>query len=159
MVENIIRNQIVKASIKLEEYIPLKVVFDREDESIKILSYSKDKTSLLEIAVGTISGLIKRITLLLSKDYDINDSKLIIDVYETGDLKLNTELKNICSYFKTHLYADGLRIVVSEEKVFKYVKLDRLYVGLSYIGSIVEICLCQLTSNEINHIKYELEHQ
>ena len=88
MVENIIRNQIVKASIKLEEYIPLKVVFDREDESIKILSYSKDKTSLLEIAVGTISGLIKRITLLLSKDYDINDSKLIIDVYETGDLKL-----------------------------------------------------------------------
>lgn len=84
MVENIIRNQIVKASIKLEEYIPLKVVFDREDESIKILSYSKDKTSLLEIAVGTISGLIKRITLLLSKDYDINDSKLIINVYETG---------------------------------------------------------------------------
>ena len=84
MVENIIRNQIVKASIKLEEYIPLKVVFDREDESIKILSYSKDKTSLLEIAVGTISGLIKRITLLLNKDYDINDSKLITDVYETG---------------------------------------------------------------------------
>lgn len=158
-VENIIKNQIVKTSISLEEYIPLKVLIDRKDEPIKNLSYSKDKTSLLEIAVGITSGFIKRITLLLSKEYDINDSKLNIDVYETGDLKVNDELKNSCSYFKTHLHEDGIRIVISEEKVFKYVKMDRLYVGLSNLGSIVEICLCQLTPNEVNHIKNELDYQ
>ena len=50
--ENIIENQIVKTSISLEEYIPLKVLIDRKDEPIKNLSYLKDKTSLLEIAVG-----------------------------------------------------------------------------------------------------------
>lgn len=157
--ENIIKNQIVKTSISLEEYIPLKVLIDRKDEPIKNLSYSKDKTSLLEIAVGITSGFIKRITLLLSKEYDINDSKLDIDVYETGDLKVNDELKNSCSYFKTHLHEDGIRIVISEEKVFKYVKMDRLYVGLSNLGSIIEICLCQLTPNEVNHIKNELDYQ
>lgn len=157
--ENIIKNQIVKTSISLEEYIPLKVLIDRKDEPIRNLSYSKDKTSLLEIAVGITSGFIKRITLLLSKEYDINDSKLNIDVYETGDLKVNDELKNSCSYFKTHLHEDGIRIVISEEKVFKYVKMDRLYVGLSNLGSIVEICLCQLTPNEVNHIKNELDYQ
>ena len=157
--ENIIKNQIVKTSISLEEYIPLKVLIDRKDEPIKNLSYSKDKTSLLEIAVGITSGFIKRITLLLSKEYDINDSKLNIDVYETGDLKVNDELKNSCSYFKTHLHEDGIRIVISEEKVFKYVKMDRLYAGLSNLGSIVEICLCQLTPNEVNHIKNELDYQ
>lgn len=157
--ENIIKNQIVKTSISLEEYIPLKVLIDRKDEPIKNLSYSKDKTSLLEIAVGITSGFIKRITLLLSKEYDINDSKLNIDVYETGDLKVNDKLKNSCSYFKTHLHEDGIRIVISEEKVFKYVKMDRLYVGLSNLGSIVEICLCQLTPNEVNHIKNELDYQ
>ena len=157
--ENIIKNQIVKTSISLEEYIPLKVLIDKKDEPIKNLSYSKDKTSLLEIAVGITSGFIKRITLLLSKEYDINDSKLNIDVYETGDLKVNDELKNSCSYFKTHLHVDGIRIVISEEKVFKYVKMDRLYVGLSNLGSIIEICLCQLTPNEVNHIKNELDYQ
>lgn len=157
--ENIIENQIVKTSISLEEYIPLKVLIDRKEESIKNLSYSKDKTSLLEIAVGITSGFIKRITLLLSKEYDICDRKLDIDVYETGDLKLNGESKNNCAYFKTHLYENGIRIVISEEKVFKFIKMDRLYVGLSNLGRIAEICLCQLTSEEVNHIKNELNYQ
>lgn len=157
--DNIIKNEMIKISISLEEYIPLKVLIDRKDEPIKNISYSRDKNSLLEISVGIASGLIKRITLLLSKEYDINESKLGIDVYETGDLKVNEQLKNVCSHFKTHLYTDGIRIVISEEKVFKYVKMDRLYVGLSSLGCVAEICLCQLTSNEINHIKNELAFQ
>lgn len=157
--ENIIKNRVIKTSVSLEEYIPLKVLIDRKNEAIKYLSYSKGKTSLLEIAVGAESGFIKRITLLLSNEYDINNSKLTIDAYETGDLKVNDELKNSCSCFKTLLYADGIRIIISEKKVFKYVKMDRLYVGLSNLGSIVEVSLCQLTSTEINHIKNELEYQ
>ena len=157
--ENIIENQIVKTSISLEEYIPLKVLIDRKDEPIKNLSYLKGKTSLLEIAVGITSGFIKRITLLLCKEYDVCDSKLKIGVYETGDLKVSDELKNICCYFKTYVHEDGVRIAISEEKVFKCVKMDRLYVGLSNLGSIVEICLCQITPNEVNHIKNELDYQ
>ena len=66
--ENIIKDQIVKTSISLEQYIPLKVMIDRKDQPIKNLSYLKDKTSLLEISVGITSGLIKRITLLLTKE-------------------------------------------------------------------------------------------
>ena len=153
-VEKIIKNKIVKTSIELEEYIPLKVLIERKDEPIKNLLYLKDKTSVLEISV-----LIKRIILLLSKEYDINNSKLNIDVYDMGDIKVNDEVKNSCSYFKTHLYEDGIRIVISEEKVSKYVKMDRLYVGLSNLGSIIEICLCQLAPNEVNHIRKELDYQ
>lgn len=159
IMENILKNDMVKIVISLEEYIPLKVIMDRKDEPIKNISYSKDKTSLLEIAVGMKSGFIKRITLLLSKEYDINNSKLSIDIYETGDLILNEELKNSCSYFKTHIYENGVKIVISEEKVFKYIKMDRLYVGLSNLNNIVEMCLCQLTLTEINHIKNELNYQ
>ena len=156
---NIIKNKIVKISISLEEYIPFKVLIDRKNEPVKHLSYSKDRTSLLEIAVGTTSSFISRITLLLSKEYDINNGRLNIDGYEIGDLIINDELKNSCSYFRTHLYEDGIRIVISEEKVFKYIKMDRLYVGLSDLNNIVEICLCQLTSDEVKHIKNELDHQ
>ena len=158
-VEKIIKKQIVKTSIELEEYIPLKVLIERKDEPIKNLLYLKDKTSVLEISVGITSELIKRIILLLSKEYDINNSKLNIDVYDMGDIKVNDEVKNSCSYFKTHLYEDGIRIVISEEKVSKYVKMDRLYVGLSNLGSIIEICLCQLAPNEVNHIRKELDYQ
>lgn len=137
----------------------MKVLFDRKEEPIKNLIYSKEKKSLLEIAVGISSGLIKRITLLLSEEYDINSSKLYIDVYETGDIRVSDELKNRCYYFKTHLYEDGIRIVISEEKPYKFVKMDKLYVGLSNLGNIVELCLCQLTPNEVDHIKSELDYQ
>ncbi|MCM1026027.1 MAG: hypothetical protein NC432_06305 [Roseburia sp.] len=154
-----IKNEIVKISIGLEEYIPLKVLIDRKDEPIKNISYSKDKNSLLEIAVGATSGFIKRITLLLCKEYDINESKLDIAVYEIGDLKVTAKLQNTCSHFKTYLYEDGVSIEISEEKVFKYIKMDRLYVGLSSLGGIAKICLCQLTSSEMNHIKTELVFQ
>lgn len=159
LTESSVGNKIVTTSLSLEEYIPLKVRIDRKDEPVKYLSYSKDKSSLLEITVGAESRFIKRITLLLSKEYNINDSKLNIDAYETGDLKVNDQLENGCSYFKTCLYADGVRIIISEEKVCKYVKMDRLYVGLSSLGNIVEISLCQLSANEVSHIKNELDHQ
>ena len=145
--------------MELEEYIPLKIIFNKDKEAVEYISYSKDKTSLLEIAVGITSCFISRITLLLSKEYDINNDRLNIDGYEIGDLIINDELKSSCSYFKTHLYEDGIKIVISEEKVFKYIKMDRLYVGLSELNNIVEICLCQLTPDEVKHIKNELDHQ
>ena len=69
--KNIVKNQIVKPSIILEEYIPLKVLIDSQDEPIKYLSYSKDTTSLLEIGVGITSRFVKEITLVLCKEYDI----------------------------------------------------------------------------------------
>ena len=159
IMKNIIKDKTVKILISLEEYIPLKVIIDRKNEPIENVLYFKDKTSILEISMGTVSRFINRITLLLSKEYEINDSKLNIDVYDIGDLKINDKSKSSCAYFKTHLYEDGIRIVISEEKVFKYVKMDRLYVGLSSLSGIVEICVCQLTSNEINHIKKELSYQ
>lgn len=156
---NVMKSNTIKMAVSLEEYIPLKVIIDRKAEPLKSISYSKDRTSFLEITVGMTSGLIKRITLLLSKEYDINETRLNIDVYEIGDITISDELKNSCSYFKTHLYKDGIKIEISEQKVFKYIKMDRLYIGLSQLNCIAEICLCELTSDEINHIKNELDYQ
>jgi len=156
--ENFIKSNDIKVTISLEKYIPVKVIVDRKDEPTKNISYFKGKTSLLEIAVGMTSGFIKRIILLLSKEYDMNDSRLNIDVYEIGDIKINDSLKNSCSYFKTYLYEDGIKIVISEEKVSKYIKMDRLYIGLSQLNRIAEICLCELTVDEVNHIKKELDY-
>lgn len=157
--KNNVNNDTAKITICLEEYIPLKVIVDSKEEPVKHISFFKDKTSLLEIAVGVTSGFIKRITLLLSKEYDIKEGELRIDFYEMGDLKLHNELKNSCSCFNTHIYINGIKIVISREKVYKYIKMDRLYVGLSYLNNVAEICLCQLTADEVNHIKKELLFQ
>lgn len=56
-------------NMKLEEYIPLKIIFNKDEEAVEYISYSKDKTSSLEFTVGIKSKLIKRITLLLCKEF------------------------------------------------------------------------------------------
>ena len=49
--------------MELEEYIPLKIIFNKDEEAVEYISYSKDKTSSLEFTVGIKSKLLKRITL------------------------------------------------------------------------------------------------
>ena len=34
--------------MELEEYIPLKIIFNKDEEAVEYISYSKDKTSSLE---------------------------------------------------------------------------------------------------------------
>ena len=85
--------------------------------------------------------------------------ELIIDNYEIGDLKVGNKLQNSCSCFKTYLHRNGIRIVISPVNASKYIKMDKLYVGLSTSDCIVEICICQLSSNEINHTKRELDYE
>lgn len=156
MMVDIADNRGAKISIRLEEYIPLKVLVDRKNEPVKNISFFKEKSSLLEISVGSVSGLIKRITLLMSKEYEICKDRLNIDGHEVGNPKIDAELKNNCMFFKTYVYEDGVKIVVAKEKVFRYAKIDKLFVGLSNLGRIIEICLCQLTPTEVKHICKEL---
>ena len=43
--------------MELEEYIPLKIIFNKDEEAVEYISYSKDKTSSLEFTVGIKSKL------------------------------------------------------------------------------------------------------
>ena len=71
-----------RINIKLEEYIPLKIIFNKDEEAVEYISYSKDKTSSLEFAVGIKSKLIKRITLLLCKEYSETTNQLVVGNFE-----------------------------------------------------------------------------
>jgi|GEM_PF-855011 hypothetical protein len=155
------KNEDNKIKLELEEYIPLKIICSGEEEPVNFFSYSKDKTSLLEIAVGVYSGLIKKITLLLSKDYVIFQSKMIIDEinYEYGIIKFEEYDVVECGKFTTYLFNDGIKIVLSNENSAKYIIIDTLYIGLSNSSEITEICMTQLNVEEIRFIKNELEFQ
>lgn len=147
-----------KMSIKLEEYIPLKIIFDRAEEPVDYISYSKETTSSLEFAVGMKSKQILRITLLLSKEYLVVKDKLVLDNFEEGNLILANNNVN-CKYFKTFLYSDGAKIVVSNKNSYKYIKMDRIRFGLSDTNDITEICVCDMNACELEHLKNELELQ
>lgn len=147
-----------RINIKLEEYIPLKIIFNREDEAVEYVSYSKGKTSSLEFAFGIKSKLIKRITLLLCKEYSETINKLVVGNFE--DRKIIFHSGNVdCSVFKTILYSNGVRIILSDKNNSQYIKMDKVYFGLSDTDDITEICVCDMNVSELEHLKKELELQ
>lgn len=151
----------VKVKLDLDEYIPLKITCDRGEEPVDNVSYSKGTKSLLEITIGIQSKSIKRITLLLSEEYYILNRKINVNKFESVNANLIfNEYKNTeSSIFVTNLYEDGIQIVISNEKSSKYVKMDKLYIGLSSTYEITEISMDQLNEKELAHIKNELELQ
>ncbi len=143
-------------NMKLEEYIPLKIIFNNEEEVVEYVSYSKDKTSSLEFTVGIKSKLLKRITLLLCKEYSETTNKLVIENYEDGKIIFHGDDVE-CAVFKTILYSNGVRIVLSDKKSSHYIKMDKVYLGLSDIDDIIEICVYDMSISELEHLKKELE--
>ena len=145
-------------SIKLEEYIPLKIIFNEDKEAVEYISYSKNKNYFLEFVVGIKSRLIKRMVLLLSLEYSESENELAIGNYEEKNLKLyggNIE----CSDFKTTIYSNGVRILLSNKSSSNYIKMNKVYFGLSVADEITEICVYNMKSEELNHLKRELELQ
>ena len=145
-------------NIELEEYIPLKIVFCENREPINYISYSQDKYSLLEFSVGVNSKHIHKITLLLSKEYFIEEKILELENSEEGEVLMDN-VNVQCACFKTILYANGVKIVLSKEKCEKYIKRDRVYVGVSIFNEVTEICVCDMSFLELQHLKNELELQ
>ena len=145
-------------NMKLEEYIPLKIIFNKDEEAVEYISYSKDKTSSLEFIVGIKSKLIKRITLLLCKEYSETTNKLVVENFEDRKIIFHSDDVE-CSIFKTILYSNGARIILSDKNSFQYVKMDKVYFGLSDTDDIIEICVCDMSISELEHLKKELELQ
>ena len=102
--------------MELEEYIPLKIIFNKDKEAVEYISYSKDKTSSLEFTVGIKSKLLKRITLLLCKEYSETTDKLVVENFEDGKIIFHSDDIE-CPVFKTILYSNGSRIILSDKKV------------------------------------------
>ena len=144
--------------MKLEEYIPLKIIFNKDEEAVEHISYSKDKTSSLEFTVGIKSKLLKRITLLLCKEYSETTNKLVVENFEDGKIVFHSDDIE-CPVFKTILYSNGTRIILSDKKSSHYIKMDKVYFGLSETDDIIEICVCDMSVSELEHLKKELELQ
>lgn len=144
--------------IKMEEYIPLKIIFNKDEEVVDNISYSKDNTSVLEFMVGMKNKTIKRITLLLCKEYSETLDKLEITCFD--ERKIDIHIDDVkCSVFYTILYSDGAKIVLSDQRCSHYIKMDKVFWGLSDTDDIVEICVCNMSDSELEHLKNELAFQ
>ena len=148
-----------RTNIILEDYIPLKIILNKDDEAVDYLTFSKNNTSYIELTFGISSHTLKRVILLSSVEFEYSDSDLKIDDYIEDNIYLSNNKKNESDVFKTIIYQNGAKIIISSEKVSRYIKIGDIFFGLSSDEDIVNICICEMSKTELNHLKNELELQ
>ena len=141
--------------IKFESYIPLKIVFFKSQELHDYAFYSKGTGSLIEFTIGMYSRIMMEITLLICKECLQVNKRLKIKKYEERDMLLDAG-KVECSVFQIIFYSNGLKVLLSDNCVSKYVKMENVYFGLSDMGELVEVCVCGMNKAELEYTKYEL---
>lgn len=142
-------------SITLEEYIPLKIIWDSCEEAVTYVSFSKEKTSSLEIVIGINSSQVKRLTLLLCKEYLETSDELRVDNIVDNKIMFKHD-KVECDIFKAILYSNGVKIICSNKDTCKYIQLGKVYFGMSEADDITEICVYDMSVDELAHLKNEL---
>lgn len=147
-----------KYTVVLEEYIPLKVVNSVSENDVDCYTYGMEDTSLLEFAVGHKSKEVRRITLLLSREYEIvhEDMPPCVKLDEADTLDYSNV---ICDTFKTLIYNDGVRIRLSNRKSKKMHVIGNVCFEITDEGTIAELRIAQMTNDEVWHTKNELDLQ
>lgn len=147
-----------RTNIILEEYIPLKVIINKDDEAVDYLTFSKNNISHIELTFGINSHFLKRVILLSSYEFEYSIGFLLIENYIETNISLSKN-KIECDIFKTIIYKNGVKIILSSENVSRYIKIGNVFLGVSNNDSIVNICVCEMSLKELKHLKNELELQ
>ena len=162
---------IFKSSIVvLDEYhiIPLDVLIGKKETDgtfvpadyvpLEYILFDGQNGSLLEIDVDLSYYHIKRIVLVQCREYTYKEEPLLIYKHEDSIIKY-PKGRFDCDIFRTIVYADGVRIVLSDKEAIKYRRTGDVYIGVSNTNDIMEICVCNMYEAELEHLKTVLERQ
>ena len=158
-----------RSFVKIDYYFPLIVSMGKIDVDGRFVSadmhvlnsymyFSKQTKSSIELTLDETCHYLKEIVLLLSYEYSITDEFLSINICEKGVVNyFEGDIK--CEVFKTVVYSDGVKILLSSKPAVKYRRIDNVYIGVSDTNDIMEICVCNMNEAELEHLKTVLERQ
>lgn len=153
-----------KTTFLLEEYIPLKIIFDTSfEEYHPSLEFVKNDSSLLELSVGNESHRLSSITLVVCEDYKIVDDKLPIFETIDGDIYIDEKMPDSLLHFETdvfetHVYLDGIVINLSNKPSTTFYKNNNVIWGIDETGEISQF-IAEMDNEAVEHITNELNLQ
>lgn len=111
---------------------------------------------MFELSVNPETKELKRFTLTLCNHFSIEDKLLSLPIYEAGSLSIAGPDKTEYSTFSVKVFKNRLMIETSHELATKHLKSGHLIFGLSSSDEVTDVYITDLTSDEISHVKSEL---
>lgn len=150
------KNINIKSTFIKEDYFPAIVEFSSEELNNHFIEFNFSDTDMFELSVNPETRELKRFTLTLCNHFTIEDKSLLPPTYETGSISIDGPDKTECSAFSVKVFNDGLLIETSHEVATKHIKSGHLIFGLSSFDEVTAVYISDLTSDEIAHVKSEL---
>lgn len=151
-----IKGTSINSTFIQEEFFPAIVEFSSEELNNQFLEFNYKDTDMFELSVTPTSKELKRFTLTLCNHFSVLDEYLSLPDYESGNLIISGPNKTECTTFSVIIFNDGLQITTSNECATIHLKCGQLIFGLTTLGEVTTVYICDLDSAEIEHVKKEL---
>lgn len=158
-------SEFVRPVLVLQDYIPIRLEWERKREIVKYLEYGDGSKSLLEITVGAESKKLHRITLPLCNNYTLKKAAEFLENRVPNDAELAVTIDGDREVKKCELslvmYNKEINIFLSKAplEICKFIKNGRIRFGLDNHDCLKEIDIVDLSYEEKKHIIQELELQ
>jgi hypothetical protein len=146
--------------VELEEYFPLRIVFDPAIGHNRFVGFYYGDKSLLEFTVDRQSGIVRQFQIVICENYQIKDSKRDIPVAsETGVIALNYPAHFDCDTFILSAYRNCVEIALSSEAANEHYAVGQVLFGINRTHELVSIIVTGVTEEEMSHLENELLQQ
>ena len=155
---------ISKTTFLLEEYIPLKIVFDTSVEEYHPgCEFVKGDSSLLELLFGEDSRQLSAVTLVICNEYKMLNTSLPFFNAIDSNICIDEELCGTLTHFETNtfeteIYSNGAIIKLSDSTAHCFYKNDDVVWGIDENGDVCQLIVC-MNSDGVAHLINELQLQ
>ena len=144
--------------LELEDYFPLRVVFDSAIGNNRFIGFYSGDKNLLEFSVDRQSGILRKFQIVTCENYQIIDSERSIPApSKTGTVAFNYSPHNDCDTFVLSTYNNCIEISLSSDAVFEYYAVGQVLFGVNQNNNLISVIVTEATKEELSHLIYELQ--
>ncbi len=168
MIKVSIEHTNIKEEVIIDPYNPLKMKFGHFyswEDLTHFVRFGDLRYSMLEVGYSAEKGIIQSVALIGAKEIHINkehsfnvekyeEGLIVFDTVALGD-KLSTEVN---SKLVVSTFGNEILFSLSDDKVAKFVKNNKVSFGLNKYEELCCIVLSELSSKEINKLHLCLEY-
>lgn len=169
MIKVTIDDRNIKEQITIDPYVPIDVKWgnwNEVEENTRYCRFGDFKKSLLEVGVGSKSGLIRSITLVEAKEIYLNNSKYSYKMINceqgipilSADGWTGTDRLDIQSQLVVSTLDDEVVLSFGDGTAVKCIQSGRVKFGLNKFDELCIIIVGDLTVGEMNELNSSLKY-
>ena len=153
----IITSKPVDSRFVREEYFPVRIDFGDQADYSRHVELVRGDTDLAEIVTDPETGALRRILIVLCNHYRFLDGPVSVPPCDEGGVLLEMPRVTKCDAFELTVYGDGLHLALTGCEVECRIRCGQAVLGFDVASGIVELFADGLGSEDIAHIRRELE--